>query len=113
MTLDMWEYFRTPTWVNRALDVFTTFVVIAVLAVLSWFSVRTLGASASRLTPGLGISFAFVNAAVPTGCTIAIVFAVEAYVKGLIAVRRGEEKPRFKQLICAPVEQHGSNGGGN
>lgn len=113
MTLDMWEYFRTRPWMNRALDALATLVVIAVLAVLTWFSVRTLGVSANRLTPGLGISFAFVNAAVPVGCAIAIVFAIEAYVKGLLAVRRGAEKPRFKRLIFAPVEQHEPNGGIN
>lgn len=90
MTLDIWEYVPYRRGLYLSVVGFSGLAVIAVLAILAYFGFDGLGASFSRDMPGLGLSYGWQSLAVPAGCTISLVFAIEVLWKTLMA-KQGED----------------------
>lgn len=105
MALDVWEYVPTPRWVDRMLEAVVALIIIGVLAVLAWYGVGALPAAANRLSPGLGIPFSFVSAAVPVGCGLSIIFQIELYVREVSSDRGRRAKAMLGRTLwdTAPV----------
>lgn len=112
MSLDVWEYIPTPRWLDRLLESIVTLIVLAVLVVLVWYGLEALPAAANRTTPGIGVPFALVSAAVPVGCALSFIFQIELYVRALGADRgRGAKSPVNRTLMDDEQESIGSKEG--
>ncbi len=94
MVLDVWEYLHYRRWLNNAIWVVSIGAVIVVLGLLAYFGFSGLSASFSRKLPGLGISNGWMSLAVPVGCSLALIFAVESLAKLLLAKEGENPLPR-------------------
>lgn len=104
MVLDIWEYLKYRRWLNNAIWVFSIGVVIVVLGLLAYYGFNGLSASFSRKMPALGISNGWMSLAVPVGCTLALVFAIESLWKLLLA-KEGENPLPYGVLYQAEIEE--------
>ncbi|UCR88750.1 TRAP transporter small permease [Mycetocola spongiae] len=96
MKLDIWEYLPYRRWLIRTIDTIAALGVAVVLVLLIWFGFEMLGPAFRRLQPGLGISFGWVSLAVPVGCLVSLIFAIEAWWKVFHA-------PRDTDVLAAPI----------
>lgn len=97
MVLDVFEYAPYRRWLVVTVDLVSGLAVIAILFALMYFGFAGLKASFSRTLPGLKISNGWMNLGVPVGCAIALVFAVEALWRRLLA--KDDKNPLPQDLI--------------
>ncbi len=103
MVLDVWEYLPYRKWAVVLLDEVAALIIASVLLVLIWYGFEAAKPGFRRTMPGLGLPFAYVNLAVPVGSVLALIFAIEAWWKGVHA-KRGEE-PLPQKLLFQPDDE--------
>jgi TRAP-type C4-dicarboxylate transport system permease small subunit len=98
MLLDIWEFVPYRRWLVVVIDTLAALVVVLVLGLLVWFGIEGLAPAFRRMLPGLGVPYAAVTLAVPVGAGIALIFAIEAWWRGVHA-KRGEDPLPFSVLF--------------
>ncbi|MEJ5915298.1 TRAP transporter small permease [Pseudokineococcus sp. 1T1Z-3] len=95
LVLDVWELLPLPRWVGAVLDTVAAVITVGVLLALAYYGYTGLSTSFTRTLPGLGISFGWNALAVPVATAVAVVFALEAWWRGVRRTRgHGEQEPR-------------------
>jgi len=79
MVLDIWEYVPQRRWLRILVTTVASVLVIGTLVALVWFGAEGLPSAMRRTMPGLGIPFGVISLAVPVGCALSTLFAVEAW----------------------------------
>ncbi|MGO3884916.1 MAG: TRAP transporter small permease [Mycetocola sp.] len=96
MKLDIWEFLPYRRWVSITVDTLAAIAVVAVLALLVVFGIEVLEPAFRRDLPGLGISYGWVALAVPVGCGLSLIFAIEAWVR---TIRSPQDPDALPQRI--------------
>jgi len=81
MVLDIWEYAPAHRWLRVTITTIASALVLFTLAVLVWFGIEALPSALQRNMPGIDLPFGIISLAVPVGCAISALFAVEAWWK--------------------------------
>lgn len=102
MLLDVWDYLPYRRWLTIAIETIAAIVVVGVLAMLAYFGYQGLDAAFNRSLPGLGIPYGWVTLAVPVGSVLAMIFAIEAWWKGINA--KPHEDPLTAGVLFQPKD---------
>lgn len=81
MVLDIWEYLPQKRWLRITVTTVASGLVLFTLAVLVFYGIDALPSALRRNMPGIDLPFGLISLAVPVGCGIAALFAVEAWWK--------------------------------
>lgn len=81
MVLDIWEYLPQHRWLRVTVTTVASALVLFTLAVLVFYGIEALPSALRRNMPGVNLPFGLISLAVPVGCAISALFAVEAWWK--------------------------------
>lgn len=81
MVLDIWEYLPQHRWLRVTVTTVASALVLFTLAVLVFYGFEALPSALRRNMPGVNLPFGLISLAVPVGCAISALFAVEAWWK--------------------------------
>ncbi|MGB4137664.1 MAG: TRAP transporter small permease [Microbacterium sp.] len=101
MVLDIWEFFPNRRWLTVLITTVSSVLVLATIAALIWFGFEALPSAMRRKLPGLGVPFGLVSLAVPVGCILSAIFAVEAWFRTVMN-RDPEADPLPSRVIFQP-----------
>ncbi|WAC66882.1 TRAP transporter small permease [Agrococcus sp. SL85] len=79
MVLDIWEYLPQRRWLRIAVTTVASALVLFTLAVLVLYGIEALPSALRRNMPGIDLPFGLISLAVPVGCGISALFAIEAW----------------------------------
>lgn len=98
MVFDVWEFFPNKRWLTVVVTTVASALVVLTAVALAWYGIQGLPSAMRRDMPGLGIPFGFVALAVPVGCALSALFAIEAWVR-LITNKNLDEDPLPDHVI--------------
>ncbi|WP_072314862.1 TRAP transporter small permease [Agrococcus sp. Marseille-P2731] len=81
MVLDIWEYVPERRWLRITITTIASALVLGTLVALVIFGMEALPSAMRRTMPGIDLPFGLISLAVPVGCTISAIFAIEAWWK--------------------------------
>ncbi len=67
---------RIPLRIRRYVEIFNTLVVIAVLAVIDWYSIGWIKVAGKTLSVGMRVKYVYIYGAMPVGITLSLVFVI-------------------------------------
>lgn len=104
MVFDVWEFFKYRRWLTVTITTVASALVVLTALALTWYGIVALPSTMRRMLPGLKIPSGFISLAVPVGCALSVLFAVEAWARTVFN-KNPDEDPLPSAVIC---EDHNS-----
>jgi TRAP-type C4-dicarboxylate transport system permease small subunit len=101
MVLDIWDFFPRKRVLGVVVTTIASVLVLVTIVALIWFGFEALPSAMRRKMPGLHIPTGWMSLAVPVGCILAAVFAVEAWFRTVMN-RDPEVDPLPSHIIYQP-----------
>ncbi|KQZ06038.1 hypothetical protein ASD19_13130 [Microbacterium sp. Root53] len=104
MVLDIWEFLPSRRWIAILVTTVASVLVLVAIVALILYGAQALPSAMRRSLPGLGVPFGLLSLAVPVGCALAAVFAVEAWFRTVFN-RDPDSDPLPSRILCQPEDE--------